>query len=82
MNMNQFIHVLNYAGLRWSSKYRNNHLDYISINVEEGSEVLFDLETGLIMRIALLDGKLHQNQPYMVVNSKSTGKLLFKHQSK
>lgn len=62
MNMNQFIHVLNYAGLRWSAKYRDNHLDYVSICIEAGSEVLFDLETGLIMRIALLDGKPYHNQ--------------------
>ncbi|SFM74852.1 hypothetical protein SAMN05428949_0654 [Chitinophaga sp. YR627] len=61
MKMNQFIHILNYAGLRWSSKYRDNHLDYVSIGVEEGSDVLFDLETGRIMRIALLEGEIRQN---------------------
>jgi len=55
--INQFVHVLNYAGLRWFSEYRENHLDYISITVEAGSEVLFDLETGHIMRIALLDSR-------------------------
>jgi len=50
----EFLHILNYAGICWSSQYRKIHLDYISITIEAASEVLFDLQTGCIMRIALL----------------------------
>jgi len=61
-NINQFVHILNYAGIRWSSEYRKNHLDYISFTIEAGSDVLFDLETGYIMRIALLDSRQYPKQ--------------------
>ena len=52
--INEFIKLFNTHGFMWRSQYRNNEMDYVSISVEHGSEVLFDLETGLIKRIAFV----------------------------
>lgn len=52
-SINHFMHILNYAGLQWTSQYRKNRLDYTSIVIEGCCEAMFDLETGYIMRIAL-----------------------------
>lgn len=51
MKIYELIKVLNNNGVTWSAQYKKNELDYVSIIVEKGSEVVFDLDTGCINRI-------------------------------
>ena len=56
MKIHELIKVFNNNGVMWSAQYQKNELDYVSINVEKGSEVLFDLDTGYINRIGFKPG--------------------------
>jgi hypothetical protein len=50
--MHELIKLLNNNGIMWQSQYKSNELDYVNIFVEKGADVLFELETGSINRIA------------------------------
>jgi hypothetical protein len=52
MMLHDFISLLNNHGIFWQGQYRQNELDYVSLRVENMSDVTFHLDTGSIYRIA------------------------------
>src|ERR1700743_288779 len=44
--LHDFISLLNMHGIFWQSQHRQNELDYVSLRVENGSDVMFRLDTG------------------------------------
>jgi hypothetical protein len=52
MMLHDFISLLNNHGIFWQGQYRQNELDYVSLSVENMSDVTFHLDSGFIYRIA------------------------------
>jgi hypothetical protein len=50
--LHEIIKCFNLHGIGWNGQFRKNELDYVTINVKEGSAVTFQLDSGEIYRIA------------------------------